>query len=469
MIPPPESSTENQQSPLNHAGFRVNKKPAFRDKANFILISAKIFLMGKFLKRVKKCLKVLGPGFITGSSDDDPSGIATYAQTGARFGYNLLWASLFTLPLMVIAQEMCGRIGMVTGKGLSKIIREHYCRPLLYCTVALLFLANTVNIGADLAAMAASAQLIFPLPFVLLLLAMTFLTLFLEIFVPYKTYANYLKYLTISLFAYILAAFAVKQDWGKIAYATFIPTISTSKDYIINIVAFLGTTISPYLFFWQAGEEIEEEVASHKLKAIGGGKPKVTKYDINRLRADTFLGMFFSNLVTFFIIITAAGTLGTHGFLNIETADQAAQALRPLAGDLAFLLFAIGIIGTGLLAVPVLAGSLSYAMAEAFGFREGLYLKLKKAHGFYGVITLATLLGLLINVTPVKPFTMLYYAAILNGICAPPLLLLILAIGNNQKIMGKYTNSSFSNIVGGLTAGIMGLASILLLLHIGRP
>lgn len=420
------------------------------------------------LKKLKKFFRKLGPGLITGASDDDPSGIATYSQTGALFGYNQLWTALFSFPFMTVIQEMCGRIGMVTGKGLSGIIRHHYSKKVLYCAVSLLLIANTINIGANLGAMASSAQLILDLPFIVLLIGMTALTLLLEVFVSYKVYANYLKYLTFSLFAYIITMFVVKQDWSRIFYATIVPSFTISREYLLNIVAIMGTTISPYLFFWQTGEEVEEEVVHHKLHMMGKGVPKITHRDIRQMRMDTVIGMLFSNLVMFFIIATTASTLHVAGITTIETASQAASALRPLAGELAFLLFAIGIIGTGFLAVPILAGSASYALSEAFGWKEGLYRKFKQAHGFYGIIIAATLVGLLINFSGVAPFKMLYYTAVINGIAAPPLIVLILRISNNKAIMGNNTNSKLSNILGWIIAGVMGASSIALLFSLGR-
>lgn len=415
------------------------------------------------LKKIKKILSYLGPGFITGAADDDPSGIATYSQTGAQFGYSQAWTAPFSFPFMTAVQEMCGRIGLVTGKGLSGVIRKHYSRPVLYFAVAILFLANTVNIGANLGAMASSAQLLVDVPFVVLLLIITSVTLLLEIFVSYKVYSKYLKYLAFSLLAYIVVVFAVKQDWTTVLSSTIIPYFSLDKIYLLNIVAILGTTISPYLFFWQADEEVEEEVEKGKIVAMGRGVPKVTKRDLTGMRIDTVIGMFFSNLVMFFIIVTAASTLHLSGITNIETADQAASALKPIAGDFAFILFAAGIIGTGLLAVPILAGSASYAISEAFGWREGLYRKFRQAHGFYGAITIATLIGLIVNFTSIPPFKMLYYTAVLNGIIAPPLLVLILLIANNKKIMGERTNSHLSNILGLVITVIMGVAAIALL------
>lgn len=416
--------------------------------------------------RLSVLFKKLGPGFITGASDDDPSGIATYSQTGARFGYTQLWTALFSFPLMAAVQEIVGRIGLVTGRGLSAIIKEHYSKKVLYGTVTLLLIANTVNIGADLGAMAAAAQLLLGLPFVVWLLVITLFTAFLEIFISYKAYARFLKYLTFSLFAYIITAFVVHQDWGVAIFSTLVPRVIFSQEYLFNIVAILGTTISPYLFFWQASEEVEEEIAHHKLKAMDEGRPRVSEKDIKDMRLDTVRGMFFSNLVMFFIILTTASTLGVHGITDVATATEAAEALRPLAGNFTFILFALGIIGTGLLAVPILAGSASYAVAEALGWSSGLYKKLVQAHGFYGVITIATTAGLLVNFLSIPPFKMLYYTAVLNGLIAPPLLVLIMLIANRQDIMGPHVNSRFSNIVGWLATGLMALAGAALIITV---
>jgi NRAMP (natural resistance-associated macrophage protein)-like metal ion transporter len=410
--------------------------------------------------RWKDYIKKLGPGFITGASDDDPSGIATYSQTGAQFGYTQLWTALWSIPFMIVIQEMCGRIGMVTGTGLAGVIRKHYSGRLLFGAVLLLLVANTINIGADLGAMASSAALIIGLPFVVLLLTMTVVTLLLEVFVPYPTYAKFLKYLTLSLLAYVVTLFVVKEPWGTIGWNTIVPHVQMNKEYLMNIVALLGTTVSPYLFFWQADEEVEEEVESGKLKAMGVGTPKINSDDVRAMRQDTVIGMSLSNVITFFIIATAASAFGMNGINDISTADQAAKALEPLAGPFAEILFALGIIGTGLLAVPVLAGSAAYALSEAFTWKEGLYLKMKQAHGFYGIITVATLTGLLINFTHIPHFKMLYYSAVLNGILAPPLMVLILLIGNNKKIMGKYVNGKASNVFGWVITAVMGVCAV---------
>ncbi len=415
------------------------------------------------MKRIKKIISLLGPGFITGASDDDPSGIVTYSQTGALFGFAQLWTSFFTTPLMISVQEMSGRIGLVTGKGLTGVIKQYYSKKILYLSVFLLFITNTINIGADLGAMAAAAGLIVGIPFIFLLIAMVALTLLLEIFVAYKAYSKYLKYLTLALFSYILTALISHVDWTRVFIATVVPHVQLSQTYILNIVAILGTTISPYLYFWQASEEVEEEIAHHKLRAMGAGVPKITPKDISRLRFDTIIGMFFSNIVMFFIIITTGATLFPSGIHSIQNAQEAALALRPLAGDFAFLLFALGIIGTGMLTVPILAGSASYAISESFGWKAGLYRKLERAHGFYGAITIATLVGLLINFIGIDPMVMLYYTAVINGIIAPPLLIIIFLISNNKTIMGERVNSVGSNILALITIGIMTAASLILL------
>jgi len=406
----------------------------------------------------------MGPGLVTGAADDDPSGIATYSQTGAMFGYSQMWLALFSYPFMTVVQEMCGRIGLVTGDGLTGAIRKNFSKRILWMAVAVLVMANTINIGADLGAMASALQLIVPLPYVPLLFAMAFGTLMLQILVPYPTYARFLKYLALSLLAYVGVAFMVKVDWLVVLRSTFIPHIELSKDYILNIAAFLGTTISPYLFFWQADEEVEEEIVEGKILDMGVGTPVVEASDIQRMRTDTAIGMFLSNLIAFFILVTVASTLGAAGITQIETAAQAAEALKPIAGDYAFMLFAIGIIGTGLLAIPVLAGSAGYAVAEAFGWKAGLGKRFGQAEGFYIVIALSTAVGFLVSLSPIAPMTMLYYSAMLNGVLAPPLLILILLISNNKSIMGEHTNGVFSNSVGWIITSIMSLVGIAALL-----
>ncbi|MBY0376522.1 divalent metal cation transporter [Patescibacteria group bacterium] len=418
------------------------------------------------MEKIKKLLKSIGPGFITGAADDDPSGIGTYSQTGAQFGYNQLWTALFSFPFMTVVQEMCGRIGMVTGKGLSSVIKNHYSKNILFGLVGLLFLANTINLGADLGAMASSAQLLFHIPFVVWLVLITLVSLVLQINIPYPQYAKFLRYLTFSLLAYIVVALITKQPWGEIALKTFVPSFSFTKSYLFNIVAILGTTISAYLFFWETDQEAEEDFAEHRVSTYGEGTPNVTKEDIRAMRFDTMSGMLFSNLVMFFIIMTVASTLGAHGITNIDTADQAASALRPLAGDFAYLLFAAGIIGTGLLAVPILAGSAAYALSEAMGWKAGLNYKFGEAKAFYVVIIISTFVGAVVNFLGIPPFKMLYYTAILNGIIAPPILVMLMLIANNKDILGEHTNGWFSNLFGWIITTIMSLCAIALLVSL---
>lgn len=422
----------------------------------------------KSMDRIKKILRSLGPGFITGASDDDPSGIATYSQSGAIFGFSQLWTAVVTFPLMSAVQEMCGKIGLVTGKGLAGVIKEHYPKKILYFCVFLLFAANTINIGADLGAMADSARLILGLSFYFWLFIMVLLILALEILVSYKSYSKILKFLTLSLLAYVATAFIVKINWREAFFSTIFPTIKFSKEYLFAFVAIFGTSISPYLFFWQASEEVEEEVAHHKLRQMGAGLPKIKPKDLSRLRVDTITGMFFSQLIMWFIIAATASTLFLNGTGKIETASEAALVLRPLAGDFAYLLFALGIIGTGFLVVPILAGSASYAVSEAFGWKEGLYRKFKKAKGFYGTIIASTIIGIFINFIGISSITALYYTAVINGLIAPPLLIMILLISNNKKIMGERVNNKSLNILGLLTIIIMSLGGIALLASLAK-
>lgn len=411
-------------------------------------------------KKQKTLWERIGPGFVTGAADDDPSGIGTYSQTGAQFGYSQLWLALFSTPFMTAVQEMCGRIGMVAGKGLSGILREKYPKWVLVIVVSLLFFANSINIGADIGAMAAAAQMLFGLPIAFWLFGFVFLILGLELFVSYLRYAKILKWLSFTLVAYIITAFMVKQPWGQIAWATFIPSFSLSTPYLMNIVAILGTTISPYLFFWQADEEVEEEIVRKKILGFGLKRPYITKTDVSDMRKDTFVGMFFSNLAMFFIILTAASTLNAKGIFDIQTATDAAEALRPLAGPLAHFIFTLGIVSVGLLAVPILAGSASYAIAEAFGWNEGLSKKVREAPAFYAIIAASTLFGLSVNLIGIPPFKMLYYSAVFNGLVAPILIYFILKIANNKDVMGSFVNGRTSNILGWIIFAIMSIAGL---------
>jgi NRAMP (natural resistance-associated macrophage protein)-like metal ion transporter len=415
---------------------------------------------------LKKLFKKIGPGFVTGAADDDPSGVSTYSQTGAIFGFNQLWLALFTFPFMVVIQQMCGHIGMVTGKGLAGTVRTHYPKLVLYFAVSLLVITNTINIGADIGAMASSAQMLLGLPVLFWLFLMTGIIILLEIFVTYKTYSRILKYLAFSLFAYVVTAFIVKPDWGSIVKSTVLPQIQFSGEYLLNVVAILGTTISPYLFFWQASQEVEEEIVDGKILDSGVGKPRVTQKNVANMNWDTIFGMFFSQAIMFFIIVTTAATLHSHGITDIKTASQAAEALRPVAGNFAYLLFATGIIGTGMLAVPVLAGSSAYAVAETTGMKEGLGKRAGRAPDFYAIIAVSTLVGALISWLGIDPIKALYYSAALNGLTAPPLMILILLISNNKKIMGKYVNKRISNLIGWVITSVMSIAGILLIIDL---
>jgi NRAMP (natural resistance-associated macrophage protein)-like metal ion transporter len=408
---------------------------------------------------IKRISRSIGPGVVTGVADDDPSGIATYAQTGAIFGLSQLWMTLYSLPLMIAVQEMCARIGMTTGKGIAGVIRSHYSRTLLLTAVILLSIANIINIGADLGAMGQATSLISPLSFGVSLICITVFTLASAIFIPYHLYARVLKYLAATVLSYMIAAFFIHQDWKAITFATLVPHMEWNKDFLLNITAFLGTTISPYLFFWQADEEVEEEIEKKKILAFGKGRPKVSNGDIRQMRVDTVTGMFLSNLIAFFIIITASGTVsgGNH---TITSATELAEALRPLAGDFAVYLFAFGILGTGLLAIPVLAGAIAYAVAETFNLPIGLEKTFKQAVGFYGVLSISILVGVLLNFINIDPILMLYYAAAVNGILAAPLLVIILFVANNKKILGDKTNSRLSNILVVLTTVIMAIISL---------
>ncbi len=410
----------------------------------------------------------MGPGVITGAADDDPSGIATYSQTGAQFGYGQLWMALFMLPFQAGVQEACARIGAVTGKGIAAVVNTHYSKKVLYVVVLLVLIANTINIGADIGAMAEAARLLIPINFVVLTFFFTALILILEIFTSYRVYSKILKWLCVSLFAYPLTVFIVSQPWLTILKATFVPHIELNFQFLFIVTAVLGTTISPYMFFWQASEETEEERMRHLLK--GSGKPHIGRVFIRNLRIDNFLGMFFSEIGTWAIIVVTATVLNTHGITNIRTAADAARALEPLvstfpnAGYMAKVIFATGILGLGFLSIPILAGSAAYAFTEAFNLREGLSQKFKKAHGFYGVITIATLIGLIINFIGIDPIKALVFTAVINGIVAVPLIFIIGLIARNKSIMGEYRSGWLSNLLLWMTFLGMGTAAIGMLL-----
>jgi NRAMP (natural resistance-associated macrophage protein)-like metal ion transporter len=398
-------------------------------------------------KKLLKFFKSLGPGIITGASGDDPSGIATYTQTGAQFGFGQLWSAVYILPFLVSVQEACARIGAVTGHGLAYAVKRHFSKKILYCMVALVMIANTINIGADIGVMAASLQLVTPFDFTPLAIFITVVILILEIFTSYRSYSRILKYLALTLLAYPLTLLIINAPWAEILPATFIPHIEFNFAFFFIATGVLGTTISPFMFFWQASEEVEEEREQNLIKR---GIAKITGRFIKDMRFDTLMGMLFSQFGTWAIIIVAAVVLHGNGVTDIKTAADAAQALEPLvqtfpnAGYLAKLLFTAGVVGLGLLGVPIMAGSAAYAVSEAFNFKDGLNLKFKQAHGFYGVITIATLVGLLINYIGIDPMKALVYSAVLNGFVAVPLLYLIAKISADKKIMGKYRSGLLS-------------------------
>ncbi len=411
------------------------------------------------LKRARNYWHSLGPGLTTGAADDDPSGIATYSQTGSQYGFQYLWLAVFTFPLMAVVQEMCARIGLATGRGLAGNIRLYYSKKVLHMCTILLFIANTLNIGADLGAMAKATQLIFPnFDYAILIIGFSLITLGMQIFLSYERYAKYLKWLALILLSYILSAFMINLNPIELLKHTVIPSISFSRDHIFLICGILGTTISPYLFFWQTSQEIEERIL--KGRTTIRLREGATKKEIKKMRTDVWSGMFLSNIVMYFIIATCAATLYANGIDNIDSAADAANALRPIAGENAYLLFALGIIGTGLLAIPVLAGSASYAISESLKWRHGLYHKLHQAPSFYGVIIISIFIGLLLNFVGIDPIKALLYSAVANGLIAPVVLILIVRISSNKKIMRENVNSEFSTAIGWYVVILMSIVAV---------
>ena len=411
----------------------------------------------KFSQRIFRFFKILGPGLITGASDDDPSGIATYSQAGAAYGLSTLWTALITFPLMASIQQMCARIGLVTSQGLAGTLKANYPKSILYLTVLFSFPAIVMNIGADIAGMGAVGTLLIPsVRPVFFTFGFTLLLLVLIIFLPYQKIASVLKYLCVVLLVYFVVPFLVKQNFPAILKSTFIPTLKFNKEYVSILVAILGTTISPYLFFWQATMEVEDQKKKKKQLIVN-------KHVLNEMHKDVDIGMLFSNLTMFFIILTTGTVLFNAGIYKIDTVEQAAQALKPLAGNFAYLLFAVGVIGTGLLAIPVLSGSLSYIITETFGWEEGLDKKFNQAKAFYIVIAISLMLGLLLNYIGISPIKALIYSAILYGLTAPVLIAIILHICNNKKIMGKNTNGIGSNVLGFATLILMTVAAVVLI------
>lgn len=407
----------------------------------------------------------LGPGLITGAADDDPSGIATYSQAGSQFGFNMLWTVLLTYPLMVAIQVVSARIGRVSGHGLASNLRRHYPRWLLYGVVVLLLTANTINIAADLTAMGAAVNLLVGGPTRAYTVALGLFSLALQVFMPYRRYVRVLKWLTLALFAYVGVIFAVRIPWAEVAVRTILPHVSWSGGYITTLVAVFGTTISPYLFFWQASQEVEELHAKKGQQALTQ-MPSQGPANLSRIRMDTIIGMAFSNLVAYFIILTTAVTLHAHHVTDIQSSSQAASALKPIAGQFAFLLFGLGIIGTGLLALPVLAGSAAYAMAGTFRWKNSLALEPQMAKRFYGIIVLATVVGLALDFTSIDPIKALFWSAVINGVTSVPIMVLMMLMASNRKIMGTFVTPAPLRLLGWLSTGVMAAAVIAMFVFI---
>ncbi len=407
----------------------------------------------------RRIVTVLGPGLITGASDDDPSGIATYSQAGAQLGFSVTWTLLFTYPLMAAIQEISARIGRTTGKGIAANIRSHYPGWVLQAIVLLLLVANTVNIGADLGAMGDALGLLIGGPHLLYVVLFAVFCAGLEIYIPYRSYAFVLRWLTLALFSYFGTVLVVRIPWGELARGFFIPTFTRDAAFWTTVVAVLGTTISPYLFFWQASQEVED---NHRIKARKPlvRAPEQGKRELERIRVDTYIGMAFSNLVALAIMVTTAATLHVAGVTTIETSTQAAAALKPVAGHFAFTVFTLGILGTGLLAVPVLAGSAAYALAEARGWPQGLARKPRKAVAFYATIALATMVGALINFSPIDPIKALYWSAVVNGVVAVPVMAIMMAMTANAKIMGEFAVGGALRAVGWVATAVMAAAVV---------
>ena len=406
-----------------------------------------------------KLLEIMGPGLITGASDDDPSGIATYSQAGAQFGVNLGWTLLLTFPLMCAIQQISAQIGRVTGYGLGGNLRRNYPAWALYALVGLLIVANTINLGADLGAMGAALNLLIGGPILLYVALFGTVSVALEIFVRYSRYVSILKWLSLSLFAYVATLFAVKLNWADVGYHLVVPQITWTSGYLTVVVAVFGTTISPYLFFWQAEEEVEEErenPRAHPLKRA----PKEAPFELARIRLDTWSGMAFSNLIALCIVLTTAATLNAHGITNIQTSSQAAEALRPIAGKFAFTVFALGIIGTGLLALPVLSGSAAYALGEAMRWPVGLARKPLRARAFYGTIAAATIVGGALNFTAIDPVKALFWSAVINGIVAVPVMAMTMRMATNANIMGQFQVRGILRALGWLATLVMALATV---------
>jgi NRAMP (natural resistance-associated macrophage protein)-like metal ion transporter len=407
---------------------------------------------------LRRWIKSLGPGLITGAADDDPSGIGTYSVAGAAFGFATLWTAILTLPLMTGVQFICNKIAMVSGRGLAGVLRHHYPGAVLYPAVLALVIANTINVGTDIAAIAAGFNLFLPISIGAMVVPVATIIVVLQIWGQYRLIVTVFKWLALTLFAYVAAAFLAKPDWEQALRATFVPHLRFDHEYLTTIVAILGTTISPYLFFWQASQQVEEEVSNGRTTVAQ--RRGATDAEIERAKLDTVSGMFFCNVVFYFVILACAATLHASGNTEIKSAAEAAEALRPLAGAGATYLFAVGIIGAGFLAVPVLSGSSAYAIAEAFGWKYGLDTKPSEAKQFYAVIALSTLVGVCIDFLGINPISALFWTAVINGVLSPPLLLLIMLVSNNRQVMGNRVNGQLANFLGWTATVVMFAAAI---------
>jgi NRAMP (natural resistance-associated macrophage protein)-like metal ion transporter len=456
---PPEG---NESSNVD-TGLPIVPEPINAEFAHAVVVAAAAEPPGW----LQKTLKLFGPGLITGAADDDPSGIATYSSVGAQFGPRMLWTMPLVYPFMAAIQEISARLGRVTGRGIAGNMRLFYPAWALYVIVALLIIANIINIGADIGAMGAALNLLVGGPAHLYCVLFALVSVFLQVRIPYKTYSGILKWLTLSLLSYVGTIFVVRVNWGEVLRGTFIPAISFKGEYWGALIAVLGTTISPYLLFWQSGEEVEQMESEPKEKPLKKS-PKQAPEQFQRIKIDTYIGMAFSNLIAYFIILTAAATLYTHGKTDINSAAEAAEALRPIAGPFAALLFSLGIIGTGLLALPVLGGSAAYAVGEALKWPVGLERKAKEAKAFYSVLAIATLIGLILNFTKFDPIKALVWAAIINGITAAPVMCFMMLLASRSKVMGKLTLPFYLKILGWLATAIMALAAIGVVLTSGK-
>jgi NRAMP (natural resistance-associated macrophage protein)-like metal ion transporter len=453
MLGPAEKMTRSKHPGNSKADSLAGPRPVERQTIPSQTVTVRSF------SRVGKILKLLGPGLVTGAADDDPSGIATYSSVGAQFGYTMLWTMPFIYPFMAAIQEISARIGRVTGRGIAANLRQCYPRWLLYAIVALLLFANVINLGADIGAMGAAVNLLVGGPTPLYCVLLASISVLLQVFVPYQSYAAVLKWLTLSLFAYVATVFVVRVDWAEAIHGTFVPNFALTPKYLGALVAVLGTTISPYLFFWQSSEEVEEMESAPREKALKRA-PRQGPGHLQRIKIDTYLGMAFSNLIAYFIILAVAVTLNANGKTDIDSAAQAAEALRPIAGQFASLLFSLGIVGTGLLALPVLAGSGAYAVGEALGWPVGLQREAKKAKAFYAVLAAATLIGLLLNFTKINPIRALVWSAIINGVTAAPVMCFMMLMASNRKVMGKFALPLYLKVFGWAATVIMALAAL---------